>query len=159
MRKLVEYPTPSLKERDRRWAAVRKEMDARSLDCLILCGWPAMWDFNIANVAPPLPDRRQCRVQRARLSPRRRADLVHLFAGLHRLLARRAELGRRRAAQARDLRRSVADRLVELGLTGAKVGIDGLAGPLSIRTAGCRTACMPACRRACPSSASSASMT
>src|SRR5262249_7879998 len=31
------------------WAAVRKEMDARSLDCLILCGWPAMWDFNIAN--------------------------------------------------------------------------------------------------------------
>src|SRR5215471_20476485 len=38
MRKLVEYPTPSL-----------KEMDARSLDCLILCGWPAMWDFNIAN--------------------------------------------------------------------------------------------------------------
>ena len=29
MRKLVEYPTPSLAERDRRWAAVRKEMDAR----------------------------------------------------------------------------------------------------------------------------------
>ena len=49
MRKLVEYPTPSLAERDRRWAAVRKEMDARGLDCLILCGWPAMWDFNIAN--------------------------------------------------------------------------------------------------------------
>src|SRR6516225_10175695 len=41
--------TPSLAERDRRWAAVRKEMDARGLDCLILCGWPAMWDFNIAN--------------------------------------------------------------------------------------------------------------
>src|SRR5262249_23084742 len=39
----------SLAERDRRWAAVRKEMDARGLDCLILCGWPAMWDFNIAN--------------------------------------------------------------------------------------------------------------
>ena len=49
MRKLVEYPTPSLAERDRRWAAVRKEMEARGLDCLILCGWPAMWDFNIAN--------------------------------------------------------------------------------------------------------------
>ncbi|MBV8241866.1 MAG: hypothetical protein JOY75_13830, partial [Hyphomicrobiales bacterium] len=49
MRKLVEYPTPSLAERDRRWAAVRKEMDARGLDGLILCGWPAMWDFNIAN--------------------------------------------------------------------------------------------------------------
>ena len=31
MRKLVEYPTPSLAERDRRWTAVRKEMDARGL--------------------------------------------------------------------------------------------------------------------------------
>src|SRR6266705_1558791 len=49
MRKLVEYPTPSLNERDRRWAALRKEMDARGLDCLILCGWPTMWGFNIAN--------------------------------------------------------------------------------------------------------------
>ena len=49
MRKLVEYPTPSLAERDRRWASTRKEMAARGLDCLVLCGWPAMWDFNIAN--------------------------------------------------------------------------------------------------------------
>src|SRR6516165_2644531 len=39
----------ALAARERRWAAVRKEMDARGLDCLILCGWPAMWDFNIAN--------------------------------------------------------------------------------------------------------------
>src|SRR5258708_30563152 len=49
MRKVVEYRTPSLAERDRRWAAVRKEMDGRGLDGLILCGWPAMWDSNIAN--------------------------------------------------------------------------------------------------------------
>jgi Xaa-Pro dipeptidase len=70
MRKLVEYPTPSLNERDRRWAAVRKEMDARELDCLILCGWPAMWDFNIANARYLLPDRRQRRVQRAGVSAR-----------------------------------------------------------------------------------------
>ena len=49
MRKLVEYPTLSLAERDRRWAAVRQEMAARGLECLILVGWPAMWDFNIAN--------------------------------------------------------------------------------------------------------------
>ena len=49
MRKLTEYPTLSLKERDRRWATVRAEMEKRGLDCLVLCGWPAMWDFNIAN--------------------------------------------------------------------------------------------------------------
>ena len=29
MRKLTEYPTLSLQERDRRWANVRKEMAAR----------------------------------------------------------------------------------------------------------------------------------
>ena len=45
----LEYPTLSLKERDRRWATVRKEMAARGLDCIVLCGWPTMWDFNIAN--------------------------------------------------------------------------------------------------------------
>ena len=49
MRKLTEYPTLSLKERDRRWANVRAEMAKRGLDCLVLCGWPAMWDLNIAN--------------------------------------------------------------------------------------------------------------
>ena len=49
MRKLTEYPILSLKERDRRWALVRKEMEARGLDCLVLFGWPSMWDFNIAN--------------------------------------------------------------------------------------------------------------
>src|SRR6478752_661876 len=49
MRKLTEYPTLSLHERDRRWMRVRAEMDARGLDALVLCGWPAMWDFNVAN--------------------------------------------------------------------------------------------------------------
>ena len=59
MSKLVEYPTPSLAERDRRWALVRKEMATRNLDCLVLCGWPAMWDFNIANARYLCPiDRR-----------------------------------------------------------------------------------------------------
>ena len=39
----------SLKERDRRWAAVRKEMAARELDGIVLWGWPTMWDFYTAN--------------------------------------------------------------------------------------------------------------
>jgi hypothetical protein len=49
MRKLTEYPILSLAERDRRWALTRAEMKRRNLDCLVLIGWPAMWDFNIAN--------------------------------------------------------------------------------------------------------------
>ena len=24
-------------------------METRGLDCLVLCGWPSVWDFNIAN--------------------------------------------------------------------------------------------------------------
>src|SRR5258708_34338964 len=49
MRKPPEYRTLSRKGGDRRWANVRAEMEKRGLDCLVLCGWPAMWDFNIAN--------------------------------------------------------------------------------------------------------------
>ena len=47
MRKLTEYPTLSLQERDRRWVLTRAEMQKRGLDCLVLCGWPSVWDFNI----------------------------------------------------------------------------------------------------------------
>ena len=49
MRKLTEYPTLSLARARPALGAVRAEMAARRLDCLVLCGWPAMWDFNIAN--------------------------------------------------------------------------------------------------------------
>ena len=49
MRQQLELPRLSLAERDRRWNAVRREMDARQLDCLVLWGWPAMWDFCTAN--------------------------------------------------------------------------------------------------------------
>ena len=49
MRQQLELPRLSLAERDRRWSAVRREMDARQLDCLVLWGWPAMWDFCTAN--------------------------------------------------------------------------------------------------------------
>src|SRR5438132_8269683 len=80
--------------------------------------------------ALPLPHRRQCRVQRVGLSARGRAHVVHLFAGVHRLLARRAELGVRRAPQARHVRRQRRRPAHGTGLSGAAVGIDGLAGPL-----------------------------
>src|SRR5262245_23596222 len=49
MREVLELPRLSLKERDRRWATVRREMEARDLDAIVLWGWPTMWDFCIAN--------------------------------------------------------------------------------------------------------------
>ena len=49
MRPTLELPCLSLKERDRRWAAVRKVMAARNLDAIVLWGWPTMWDFYTAN--------------------------------------------------------------------------------------------------------------
>jgi len=49
MRSTLELPRLSLAERDRRWAAVRKQMAARGLDAFVLWGWPTMWDFYTAN--------------------------------------------------------------------------------------------------------------
>ncbi len=49
MREILELPRLSLDERDRRWARRGKEMEARGLDCLVLWGWPAVWDFCTAN--------------------------------------------------------------------------------------------------------------
>jgi Xaa-Pro dipeptidase len=49
MRERLELPRLSLAERDRRWALTRQQMDARGLDCLVLWGWPAVWDFCTAN--------------------------------------------------------------------------------------------------------------
>jgi len=130
MRKLVEYPTPSLAERDRRWAAVRKEMDARGLDCLILCGWPAMWDFNIANARYlcPIGGNAEFNVL---VFPRAGEPTSFIYSPVFTDYWRGAQNW---VSDVRPKRGtfgdSVADRLAELGLAGATVGIDGLAGPL-----------------------------
>ena len=130
MRKLVEYPTPSLAERDRRWATVRNEMDARGLDCLILCGWPAMWDFNIANARYlcPIGGNAEFNVL---VFPRAGEPTSFIYSPVFTDYWRGAQSW---VADVRPKRGtfgdSVADRLTELRLTGAKVGIDGLAGPL-----------------------------
>src|SRR5258707_901851 len=130
MRKLVEYPTPSLAERDRRWAAARKEMDARGLDCLILCGWPAMWDFNIANARYlcPIGGNAEFNVL---VFPRPGEPTSFIYSPVF------TDYWRGAQSWVSDVRPkrgtfgdSVADRLTELGLSGAAVGIDGLAGPL-----------------------------
>src|SRR5580658_9802935 len=49
MRDVLELPRLSRTERDRRWSMTREQMRARGIDCLVLWGWPAMWDFTTAN--------------------------------------------------------------------------------------------------------------
>ena len=49
MRDRLELPRLSKAERDRRWSMTREQMRARGIDCLVLWGWPAMWDFTTAN--------------------------------------------------------------------------------------------------------------
>src|SRR5262245_44969185 len=130
MRKLTEYPTPSLAERDRRWALVHKEMAARSLDCLVLCGWPAMWDFNIANARYlcPIGGNAEFNVL---VFPAAGEPTSFIYSPVFTDYWRGAQSW---VADVRPKRGtfadSVADRLTELKLTGANVGMDGLAGPL-----------------------------
>ena len=70
-------------------------MDKRGLDCLVLCGWPAMWDFYIANARYlcPIGGNAEYNVL---VFPREGEPTSFIYADLHRLLEGRAELGRRR---------------------------------------------------------------
>src|SRR5260370_31349938 len=130
MRKLVEYPTASLKERDRRWTGVRNERDARGLDCLIVCGWPTMWDFNIANARHlcPIGGNAEFNVL---VFPRAGEPTSFIYSPVFTDYWRGAQNW---VADVRPKRGtfgdSVADRLAELRLTGAKAGNTRLAGPL-----------------------------
>jgi len=130
MRKLTEYPTLSLKERDRRWTNVRAEMEKRGLDCLVLCGWPAMWDFNIANARYlcPIGGNAEHNVLIFPLSGEPTTFIYSpVFTDYWKGAQRWVADVRPRKGSFAD---SIADRLTELKMTGAKIGIDGMAGPL-----------------------------
>jgi hypothetical protein len=104
--------------------------EVRGLDCLILCGWPAMWDFNIANARYlcPIGGNAEFNVL---VFPRAGEPTSFIYSPVFTDYCRGAQSW---VSDARPKRGtfgdSVADRLAELGLTGAKIGIDGLAGPL-----------------------------
>jgi Xaa-Pro aminopeptidase len=130
MRDVLELPKLSLEERDRRWSAVRREMAARKLDCLVLWGWPLMWDFCTANaryLCPiggnaefnvlvfPLTGEPTCFIQ------------MPTFVDGWKSSQDWVQDVRPRRGNWAD---TVAGRLGELGLKGARIGMDGLAGPL-----------------------------
>jgi Xaa-Pro aminopeptidase len=130
MRSTLELPRLSLAERDRRYAAVRKQMAARGLDAIVLWGWPMMWDFYTANARylSPIGGNAEYNVL---IFPAvgEPTSIIHMptfLDGWH-------------AAQdwVKDIRPrsktwadSVASRIKELKLERGKIGMDGLAGPL-----------------------------
>lgn len=130
MRARLELPRLSLAERDRRWAMTRKEMEKRGLDCLVLWGWPAMWDFCIANARYLSPvggnSEHNILVFPLKGEPTSFVLMPTFLAGWRAAQDWVGDIRARKGTWAD----SVAERLRELGLSGARVGMDGLAGPL-----------------------------
>ena len=130
MRPTLELPRLSLSERDRRYAAVRKEMAWRSLDAIVLWGWPMMWDFYTANAR-----------YLSAIGGNAEFNIVVFPADgeVTSIVQMPTFLEGWRAAQdwvtdvrprAKTWADSVASRLKELKLERGKIGMDGLAGPL-----------------------------
>ena len=130
MRNILELPRLSLKERDRRWTAVRKEMDARGLDCLVLWGWPLMWDFCIANARYLCPVGGNAEFN-VLVFPRdgEPTSFVLMPTFLDGWRSAQDWVGDIRARKS-TWADSVAARLKELKLDKGRIGMDGLAGPL-----------------------------
>jgi Xaa-Pro dipeptidase len=130
MRDVLELPRLSLRERDRRWAAVRKEMAARDLDCLVLWGWPLMWDFCIANARYLCPVGGNAEFN-VLVFPREGDPTCFVLMPTFLDGWRSAQdwVGDIRARKG-TWADSVAERIKELKLERGRIGMDGLAGPL-----------------------------
>jgi Xaa-Pro aminopeptidase len=130
MRRRLELPQLSLAERDRRWAAVRREMAARDLDAIVLWGWPTMWDFYTANARylAPIGGNAEFNVLvfPAEGEP---TAIVHMPTFLDGWRAAQDWVSDIRP-RTRTWADSVADRIKELKLERGRIGMDGLAGPL-----------------------------
>ena len=130
MRDRLELPRLSMQERDRRWGAVRAKMAERGLDCLVLWGWPTMWDFYTANARYlcPIGGNAEYNLLVFPLEGEPTC-FIHFSTFLE---------GWRSAQDwVTDIRSrkgnwadTVAGRLRELGLDSRTIGMDGLAGPL-----------------------------
>ena len=130
MRDTLELPRLSLAERDRRWAATRREMEKRGLDCLVLWGWPAMWDFCIANARYLSPvggnSEHNVLVFPLRGEPTTFVLMPTFLEGWRAAQDWVSDIRARKGTWAD----SVAARIRELNLAASRIGMDGLAGPL-----------------------------
>ncbi|MGX1101371.1 M24 family metallopeptidase [Amorphus sp. MBR-141] len=130
MRDRLELHRLSIAERDRRWAATRAQMEARGLDCLVLWGWPAVWDFCTANARylSPIGGNAEFNVLVFPLDGEP-TSFVMMPTFVDGWLAAQDWVTdvRPRSGPWAD---SVVGRLEELGLATGRIGMDGLAGPL-----------------------------
>src|SRR5215216_3306402 len=130
MRSRLELPRLSLQERDRRWALVREKMAERGLDCIVLWGWPTMWDFYTANARYLCPVGGNAEfnvlVFPASGEPTCIVQMPTFLEGWRSAQDWVSDI-RPRSKSWAD---SVATRLQELKLDGGRIGMDGLAGPL-----------------------------
>jgi Xaa-Pro dipeptidase len=130
MRDTLELPRLSLAERDRRWAATRLEMEKRGLDCLVLWGWPAVWDFCTANARylSPVGGNAEFNILVFPLNgePTSFVMMPTFLDGWKAAQDWVQDIRPRRGTWAD----SVTSRIAELGLTEGRIGMDGLAGPL-----------------------------
>jgi Xaa-Pro aminopeptidase len=130
MRQTLELPRLSLKERDRRWAAMRRAMTARNLDAVVLWGWPTMWDFYTANARYLCPIGGNAEfnvlVFPASGEPTAIVQMPTFVEGWRVAQDWVADV----RSRTRTWADSVAMRLNELKLDGGRIGMDGYAGPL-----------------------------
>ena len=130
MRQTLEIPRLSLAERDRRWAAVRKEMAARGLDAIVLWGWPVMWDFYTANARylAPIGGNAEFNVL-VFPADGETTSIVQMPTFVEGWRAAQDWVGDVRP-RTKTWADSVANRLRELKLDAGRIGTDGLAGTL-----------------------------
>lgn len=130
MRKHYEVPRLSLAERDRRWENVRGRMRQKGLDCLVLTGWPVMYDFNVANARYLCPVGGNS-THNILIFPVDRPPTCFVFSavGLDYWFMVQDWVEDVRPRQG-PWGATVAARLKELGLENGTIGLDGLAGPL-----------------------------
>lgn len=130
MRDRLEVPRLSLAERDRRWGLVRGQMRERGIDCLVLWGWPAMWDFCTANARYLSPIGGNAE-NNTLIFPLEGEPTSFVFMPTF------VEYWKRTQDWVGDVRarrggwaQTVVQRLKEMGLDSCAIGMDGLAGPL-----------------------------
>lgn len=130
MRKILELPSLSLAERDRRWFLVRQEMQARGLDCLVLWGWPTLWDFCTANARYlcPVGGNAEFNVMvfPAEGEPTCCVLMSTFLEGWRSAQNWVSDIRARKGSWAA----TVTGRIKELGLEKGRIGMDGLPSPL-----------------------------
>jgi Xaa-Pro dipeptidase len=130
MRDRLELPRMSIAERDRRWKITRDQMRTRGIECLVLWGWPAMWDFNTANARYLCPIGGNAE-NNTLIFPLHGEPTSFVFMPTF------VEYWKRAQDWLTDVRarrgtwsETVVSRLEEMGFERATIGMDGLAGPL-----------------------------